>query len=151
MSNFKLSQRSLDRLEGIDDELIDVVKRAIELTTVDFGVTEGLRTEERQKKLMAAGRSQTMRSKHLEGKAFDIVAYVDGDVAWELNLYDDIADAVKAAAIELGVKIKWGAAWNVPDITEWPGTMNDAMMHYIDERRSQGRKPFIDGPHFEKA
>lgn len=151
MSNFKLSQRSLDRLEGIDDELIAVVKRAIELTTVDFGVTEGLRTEERQKKLMAAGRSQTMRSKHLEGKAFDIVAYVDGDVAWELNLYDDIADAVKAAAIELGVKIKWGAAWNVPDITEWPGTMNDAMMHYIDERRSQGRKPFIDGPHFEKA
>ena len=90
-----------------------------------------------------------MSSKHLVGQAFDIVAYVDGDVAWELNLYD--ADAVKAAAIELGVKIKWGAAWNVPDITEWRGTMNEAMMHYIDERRSQSRKPFIDGPHFEKA
>ena len=57
--------------------------------------------------------------------------------------------AFKQAAKELDVSIKWGAAWNVSDITKWGGTMEDAMMHYIDERRSQGRRPFIDGPHFE--
>jgi len=151
MSKFKLSKRSLAKLEGVDADLVAVVKRAIELTTVDFGVTEGLRTSARQRKLVDAGRSQTMNSKHITGDAVDLVAYVGSDVAWELNLYDDIADAMKAAAIELGVPLLWGAAWNVPDITLWPGTMNDAMMHYVDARRAQKRKPFIDGPHYQRA
>lgn len=155
MSKFKLSKRSLSRLEGVDADLVAVVKRAIELTTVDFGVTEGMRSIETQRKYVAAGKSQTMNSKHLTGDAVDVVAYIEGDngpeVAWELNLYDDIADAFKQAAIELGVPLLWGAAWNVPDITKWEGTMNEAMCHYIDERRAQKRKPFLDGPHFQKA
>ncbi len=146
---FKLSQRSTDRLAGVNQKLIVVVERAIQLTTVDFGVTEGLRSEETQRKYVDAGKSQTMASKHLTGDAVDLVAYVDGSVSWELNLYDNIADAMKAAATELGVEIKWGAAWNVPNICTFEGTMNDAMCGYIDERRGQGRKPFIDGPHFE--
>jgi phosphoribosylformimino-5-aminoimidazole carboxamide ribonucleotide (ProFAR) isomerase len=148
---FKLSRRSLSRLEGVKPELVAVVKRAIELTKVDFGVTEGLRSEETQRQYVAAGKSQIMASKHLTGDAVDLVAYVGSAVSWELNLYDDIADAMKAAAIELGVSLRWGAAWNVPDITKWEGTMADAMNHYIDERRKQGRRPFIDGPHFELA
>lgn len=148
---FKLSQRSLSRLEGVKPELVAVVKRAIKLTKVDFGVVEGLRSVETQKQYVAAGKSQTMTSKHLTGDAVDLVAYVGSAVSWELNLYDDIADAMKAAAIELGVSVRWGAAWNVPDITKWEGTMADAMNHYIDERRKQGRRPFIDGPHFELA
>ena len=151
MSQFKLSKRSLDRLEGVKPELVAVVKRAIELTGVDFGVTEGVRSIETQKDYVARGVSQTMTSKHLTGDAVDLVAYVGPRVSWELNLYDDIADAMKAAAIELGVPLRWGAAWNVPDITKWQGTMADAMNHYIDERRKQGRRPFIDGPHFELA
>ena len=149
MSGFKLSQRSIERLDGVDDRLVDVVCRAIEITTVDFGVTEGLRTVETQRQYVAAGKSQTMDSKHLTGHAVDLVAYINGRVSWELNLYDDIADAVKQAAIEKNVAIKWGAAWNVQDIRLWRGTMAEAMMYYIDERRRQNRRPFIDGPHFE--
>ena len=151
MSKFKLSKRSLDRLEGVDADLVAVVKRAIEITTVDFGVTEGMRSIETQRKYVDAGKSQTMNSKHLTGDAVDLVAYIGSTVSWELNLYDDIADAMKQAATELGVPLLWGAAWNVPDITKWEGTMNEAMCHYIDERRAQGRKPFIDGPHYQKA
>jgi peptidoglycan LD-endopeptidase CwlK len=151
MSKFKLSKRSLDRLEGVDADLVAVVKRAIEITTVDFGVTEGMRSIETQRKYVDAGKSQTMNSKHLTGDAVDLVAYYQGEVCWELNLYDDIADAMKQAATELGVPLLWGAAWNVPDITKWEGTMNEAMCHYIDERRALGRKPFIDGPHYQKA
>jgi peptidoglycan L-alanyl-D-glutamate endopeptidase CwlK len=146
---YKLSERSLDRLEGVNPILVAVVQRAIEITSVDFGVTEGLRSFERQRQYVAAGKSQTMASKHLTGDAVDLVAYIDGSVSWELNLYDDIADSMQAAALELGVEIKWGAAWNVPNICAWQGTMNEAMCHYIDERRGQGRKPFVDGPHFE--
>ena len=146
---FKLSQRSLDNLNGVDPKLVAVVKRAIELTKVDFGVIEGLRTVERQRELVDKGASQTMASKHVEGKAVDLMAYIGSRASWELNLYDDIADAMKAAAIELDVSLRWGAAWQVADIRKWQGTMASAMNAYIDERRAQGRRPFIDGPHFE--
>jgi peptidoglycan L-alanyl-D-glutamate endopeptidase CwlK len=146
---FRLSKRSLGRLDGVDSNLVEVVKRAIELTTVDFGVTEGVRTIEKQREYVAAGKSQTMRSKHLTGDAVDLVAYVGSSVSWELNLYDNIADAMRVAAIEHDVAIKWGAAWSVGDIREFDGSMAEAMNEYIDLRRSQGRRPFIDSPHFE--
>jgi peptidoglycan LD-endopeptidase CwlK len=153
--SFKLSRRSLDRLEGIDDSLQSVVKMAITLTKTDFGVVQGMRTIEQQKELVAKGASKTMKSKHLEGKAFDIMAFINGRASWELSLYDDLADAIKEAATQLGVPICWGAAWGTPDmpypmdIRKWESTMEEAMNAYIDLRRSQGRRPFIDGPHFE--
>ena len=146
---FKLSQRSLDKMEGVDAYLVAVTKRAIELTKIDFGVIYGMRTIQEQEKLVAAGKSQTMKSKHLVGRAVDLMAYVDGKGCWELNVYDDLCDAMKEAAEELGVAIKWGAAWSEGDIRTYPGTAEDAMMAYVDLRRGQGRRPFIDGPHFE--
>ena len=148
---FKLSQRSLDRLEGVKPDLVKVVKRAIELTTVDFGVIEGVRTEERQKELVAKGASKTMKSKHLDGNAVDLMVYVDGRGCWELNLYDEVADAMRQAAIEEGVPVRWGCAWHIDNIVDYDGTMEEAMNAYIDLRRSQGKRPFLDGPHFELA
>jgi len=149
---FSLSQRSIDRLHGVDDRLVDVVKAAIQITRIDFGVVQGLRTIEMQRKLVASGASQTMASKHLDGKAVDLMAYIDGRGSWELNLYDNIADAMAQAANKIGVKVRWGAAWHVDDIGQWHKdgkTMEAAMNAYIDLRRSQGKRPFIDGPHFE--
>ena len=146
---FKLSQRSLDRMDGVDDDLVAVVRYAINATKTDFGVIQGLRTLEMQKALVAKGASQTMKSKHLDGKAVDLMAYISGRGSWELNLYDDIADAMKEGAELAGVAVRWGAAWHIDDIRKWDGTMEEAMNEYIDLRRSQGRRPFIDGPHFE--
>ena len=103
---FTLSQRSLGRLDGVKNELHSVVTTAIGLSDVDFGVTCGLRTEKEQEDLVARGASQTMKSKHLTGDAVDVVAYIDGSrISWELNLYDDIADAFKEAAVRDGVGI----------------------------------------------
>ena len=48
-----------------------------------------------------------MKSKHLEGNAVDLMAYLDGRGTWELNVYDEVADAMKQAARELEVKIRW--------------------------------------------
>ena len=146
---FRLSTRSMSRLEGINSDLITVVTEAIKLTKVDFGVTCGMRTVEEQEKLVASGASQTMKSKHLEGRAVDLVAYVGSSVTWQLNMYDDLADSMAKAAKDLGVPLKWGAAWTVGDISKYEGTMEDAMNDYVDLRRSQGRRPFIDAPHFE--
>ena len=146
---FKLSSRSIDRLNGVDSGLITVVNTAIDMTKVDFGVTCGMRTVEEQKELVAKGASQTMKSKHLEGRAVDLVAYIGPNITWALNKYDEIADAMADAARIHGVKVKWGAAWSVGNIAEWDGSMEDAMNSYVDLRRSQGRRPFIDAPHFE--
>ena len=146
---FKLSQRSLDRMEGVDERLVAVAKAAIGHTKTDFGVIQGLRTLEQQKELFAKGASKTMKSKHLDGNAVDLMAYINGRGSWELNLYDDLADAMKEGAQMAGVAVRWGAAWHIDDIRRWDGTMEEAMNAYIDLRRSQGRRPFIDGPHFE--
>ena len=151
---FRLSQGSLRKLEGVHPLLVDVVKKALEHTRTDFGVIYGVRTLEEQKELLEKGVSQTMKSYHLVqsdgySHAVDLMAYVGPRSSWELSLYDDLADAMKIAAKEQGVHIRWGGAWTVNDIRIWDGTTEDAMNSYVDLRRSQGRRPFIDGPHFE--
>lgn len=153
---FKLSDRSKSRLLAVHPKLVKTVERAIDITDVDFGVTEGLRTLETQKHYVAVGKSQTMNSKHLRqddgfSHAVDLVAYIGPQVSWELGLYDNICDAMKRAARDVGCGLRWGAAWHIPDITVWDGTAEEAMNAYIDLRRSQGKRPFIDGPHFELA
>jgi peptidoglycan L-alanyl-D-glutamate endopeptidase CwlK len=148
---FKLSKRSHDRLFGVDARLVAVVNTAIMITKVDFGVVEGLRTIETQRAYFNAGKSQTMESKHLDGRAVDLVAFVNGAVSWELNLYDEIAESMRIGALEHDLPLRWGAAWNIADIRKWDGSMEAAMTYYIDERRRQNRRPFIDAPHFEIA
>ena len=146
---FKLSDNSLKKIVGIDGRLADVVKSAIEVTSVDFGVTEGLRTLDRQKQLVAEGKSQTLQSNHLTGNAVDLVAYVDGKVSWDIQQYCEIAHAIRAAAIKHEVPIRWGAAWQITDIRKWPGSMTAAHQQYLDQRKALGKKPFVDSPHFE--
>ena len=142
--------------EKINDDALHALKiaftympKAIEVTKVDFGVTYGVRDLAEQERLFKSGRSQTMKSKHLDGRAVDLVAYFGSDISWELNVYDDICDAMAEAARRHTLAVKWGAAWSEGDIRMYTGTAEDAMNAYIDLRRSQGRRPFIDAPHFE--
>ena len=114
---YTLSQRSLDKLQGVNPRLVSVVKRAIELTTQDFMVLEGLRTKERQAELYAQGRTApgnivtwTMQSRHTDGDAVDLVPY---PLDWnDTGKFDAISRAMFKAADELNVAIRWGADWN---------------------------------------
>lgn len=108
VSGFKFSKRSLKNLKGVNPDLVKVAKRALELSRVDFAITEGVRSEKRQTELLVAGKTTTMNSRHLTGHAVDVMAYVDGKGTWENKYYKDIAKAFKKAAKELGVKITWG-------------------------------------------
>jgi peptidoglycan L-alanyl-D-glutamate endopeptidase CwlK len=108
---FKLSQKSLDRLAGVHPDLVACVKRAIEISTVDFAVLEGVRSKARQEQLVAAGASQTMNSRHITGHAVDLGAIVGGSVRWDWPLYAKVAAVVKKAAAELSVPIEWGGDW----------------------------------------
>jgi len=118
---YKLGPRSQSRLKGVHPDLVKVVKRAIEISTVDFAVLEGVRSKARQEQLVAAGASQTMNSRHLTGHAVDLGAMVSGTVRWDWPLYFKVADAMKEAAKELNVALVWGGDW----------------------------RTFKDGPHFE--
>lgn len=117
---FKLGKRSEERLAGVDARLVAVVRRAIELSTVDFTVLEGVRTLGRQKELYAQGRTApgkvvtwTMKSKHIDGLAVDLVPF---PVDWnDSEKFMAIARAMFAAASELGVNIRWGANWDGDD------------------------------------
>jgi len=108
---YKLSDKSLERLKGVHPDLVKVVKKAIEYTPIDFRITEGLRTKERQAYLLKKGATKTMRSRHLVGKAIDFVALPDGVVSWDFALYKQIATAFQKAAAELNVPIVWGGSW----------------------------------------
>lgn len=109
---FHFSQASLGRLVGVHPDLVKVLKRAIEITEVDFGITEGFRSAERQRQLVAAGKSQTQNSRHLTGHAVDVDAFVNGVVNWDFVNYQKIAVAMKRAAFECGVPIHWGGDWH---------------------------------------
>ena len=106
-----LSRRSRDRLVGVHPDLVRVVEAAIARTPVDFMVTEGLRTPERQAALVRAGASRTLNSRHLTGNAVDVCALVEGKVRWDWPLYPRIAGAFKAAALALDVPVIWGGDW----------------------------------------
>ena len=110
-NKFSLSRSSLGKLGGVHPDLVKIVKRAIELTKVDFGITEGLRSVERQKKLVLEGKSQTMLSRHLTGHAIDVVAYINGKVSWDFENYEKISDAMFKAAAEFDIPITWGGLW----------------------------------------
>ena len=114
---FELGKTSLARLQGVDETLVNVVKRAIEISEVDFTVMEGVRTLERQRELYAQGRTApgkivtwTMKSRHIEGKAVDLVPY---PLDWnDLEKFNKIKDAMFQAARELDVNLRWGADWD---------------------------------------
>lgn len=110
-NQFKFSARSMRNLKGVHPDLVKVAVRALEITDIDFGVTEGLRTVDRQRELVAAGASRTMNSRHLTGHAIDVVALIGGEVRWDWPLYARLAVHFKAAAHELQVPITWGGDW----------------------------------------
>lgn len=99
------------KMQGIHPDLRKVMDLAIKKTTVDYRVTEGLRSLARQRELVKAGASKTLNSRHLTGHAVDVVALVNGQVRWDWPLYPKIAAAVKEAAAELSIPIIWGGDW----------------------------------------
>lgn len=114
---YVLGKRSKENLTGVHEDLVAVVEKAIEISDKDFTVIEGLRSVERQKELVATGKSTTMNSRHLDGHAVDIAPW---PISWDWDEFYPIADAMKQAAQELDVDLEWGGDWkNFPDAPHW--------------------------------
>lgn len=148
MSQFKLDTKSLKELDGVHADLVAVVTRAIALSVQDFAVHDGVRTIEEQKRMVESGAAQTMDSRHLTGHAVDLVPYVNGKLRWEWEPIYRIADAVRIAARELAIPLRWGAAWDI-DFTTSESLPENIVSDYAKRRREAGKKAFLDGPHFE--
>jgi peptidoglycan L-alanyl-D-glutamate endopeptidase CwlK len=112
---FNLSARSRARLLGVHPDLVKIVERAIELSSTDFSVVEGVRTLAAQKRYFMLGKSKTMRSRHLPESnasrlscAVDLAPWINGTISWEPHEFAPVAAAMKSAALELGVPLEWG-------------------------------------------
>ncbi len=148
MGNFSLGKKSLAELNGVHADLVAVVKRAIEITVQDFAVHDGIRTQQEQRRLVEAGASQTLDSRHITGHAVDLVPFINDKLRWEWEPIYRIADAVRMAARELGISLRWGGAWDI-DFTASQDSPEDIVADYDARRRAEGKKAFLDGPHYE--
>jgi peptidoglycan L-alanyl-D-glutamate endopeptidase CwlK len=117
MSKFKLSKKSLSHLDGVDLRWHYIIKKAITLTKVDFGIpsTGGFRSVETQRELFNQGVSKCdglqKKSRHQSGLAVDVFAYVDGKASWDEGHLTSIAVAILQSAAILGYKVTWGGLW----------------------------------------
>lgn len=150
---YQLGTKSRERLQGVHPDLVKVVQRAIQLTTQDFTVLEGVRSLATQREYVRKGASQTMDSRHLVGpqgygRAVDLVPWAGGMPRWEWPLIYPITEAMRQAAVELGVAVRWGGAWvSLNDMGA--NSAKRAVDAYVAARRAQKRKAFTDGPHYE--
>ena len=118
---FKFGKRSQAKLEGVHPDLVRVMELAISRSSLDFAITEGIRTLEKQKEYLKTGASTTLRSRHLTGHAVDVAIFLGKELRWDWPLYGKLASIVKIAAVDLQIPIEWGGDW----------------------------KKFPDGPHFQ--
>ncbi len=149
---FALGSKSVAELSGVHPSLVAVVRRAIEITAVDFAVHDGLRTPLEQAALVVKGASKTQNSKHLPqhdgyGHAVDLVPVIGGKLRWEWQPIYAIATAVQQAAREQGVRIRWGGVWD-----RALNDLGDDLKTEVAVYCSRHPGPdFIDGPHYEIA
>ena len=108
---YSFGSKSKERLKGVHPDMVKVMEEAIKESPLDFSITEGVRTLEKQKELFEAGKSQTMNSRHLKGFAVDIAVLVDGKITWEFSKYQIVADHIKKVAKNLNIPIVWGGDW----------------------------------------
>jgi peptidoglycan L-alanyl-D-glutamate endopeptidase CwlK len=145
--SYYLGNTSNESLQGINDALYHIPHRAIEITTQDFSVIDGLRTREEQRIMVDSGASKTMNSEHIPGRAIDLAPYLNGRNRWEWALIYPMAKAVRDAAIEQEVLLTWGAVWDrcLNDLVN----LEAEVEKYIKRRKRVGKKAFLDGVHFQ--
>jgi peptidoglycan L-alanyl-D-glutamate endopeptidase CwlK len=118
---YKFGTKSKERLATVHPDLQKLFNAAISTSPYDFSITEGVRSLERQKELLEAGKSTTMNSRHLKGNAVDIAVFVEGKLTWDFKYYKEVSDHIKALSKSMQIPIVWGGDW----------------------------KSFIDGVHYE--
>lgn len=118
-------------MRGLHPNLVRVLEEAIKHCPIDFTITEGVRTVERQKELYAQGRTkegsivtyadgEKRKSNHQPkadgyGYAVDIYPYSNGSVrvteSYVVSFLKEIATHIKKTAKDMNVNLSWGGDW----------------------------------------
>ena len=107
----KFGKRSQERLRGVDSSLVNVLNEAIKL--MDLTILEGVRSKERQRELVAAGASKTMKSKHIRGEAVDVTPYpVDMESLFGIYRHYYMAGLLRGIGHMMKIKLRSGADWD---------------------------------------
>ena len=104
----RFGKKSKERLKGIDTRLVNVLNELVKI--MDVTIIEGLRSEQRQEKLLKAGSTKTKFSKHIEGKAVDLAPY---PIDWEdRDRFHYMGGMIRGIAKQLNVPVRWGGDWD---------------------------------------
>ena len=143
MSQFKLSERSISKLEGVNTKLILLTGVAITRTPVDFGISEGMRSAERQLELYNNGSSHIKSGgKHETGSlAIDVVSYPKTGDRWDPLSFVEIVDSFISASKDLDIPFRWGGNWDILNLAESGLSALEAFESSVSS--------FIDAPHLE--
>lgn len=113
-----LNQRSLDRLKGVKQVLIDILNEAIKTSPYEFQISPdgGIRSSERQKELFEKGASKCdgiiKKSKHQTGDAYDIYLNKEvGTAMWDKEKLTKVQHHIKEVAMDMGVELSLGCDW----------------------------------------
>jgi peptidoglycan L-alanyl-D-glutamate endopeptidase CwlK len=104
----KFGKRSKERLRGIDARLVSVLNELVKI--MDVTIIEGLRSEQRQEKLLKEGSTKTKFSKHITGKAVDLAPY---PIDWkDRDRFHYMGGMIRGIAKQLNVPVRWGGDWD---------------------------------------
>ena len=104
----KFGKRSKERLRGIDARLVSVLNELVKI--MDVTIIEGLRSEQRQEKLLKEGSTKTKFSKHITGKAVDLAPY---PIDWkDRDRFHYMGGMIRGIAKQLNIKVRWGGDWD---------------------------------------
>ena len=104
----KFGKRSKERLRGIDTRLVNVLNELVKI--MDVTIIEGLRSEQRQEKLLKEGSTKTKFSKHITGKAVDLAPY---PIDWkDRDRFHYMGGMIRGIAKQLNVPVRWGGDWD---------------------------------------
>jgi peptidoglycan L-alanyl-D-glutamate endopeptidase CwlK len=112
-----MNQRSLDRLKGVKQVLIDILIEASKDTPYPFEIPPfgGLRTAEDQHGLFLKKVSKcdgyNTKSEHQKGTAFDIFLLINGTASWDKEKLTKVARHIQEVAKDKNIKLTWGGDW----------------------------------------
>ncbi len=144
---FSLGFRSLKELEGVHPKLVECVKLAIKLSSVDYTVVDGVRTPSEALANQLAGKGIS-RSKHLTGDAVDLAPWIGGKIVWSVEECYKIAKAMQAAEKQIpGLRLRWGGSWQpLAEIKDFDASVRA----YVARKKKEKKPALVDAVHFER-
>ncbi len=149
MKDHKFGEESWKELNGVVLPLQVCTTYALYLSSQDFAVYDGLRTQEEQNELVAKGSSVILQSRHLTGHAVDLVPYVGGKLRWDWLPLFEITKAMHKVSVFMGLGLRWGGVWDKPLNELNPNNLEQEVSEYIQRRKDAGKRVFVDGAHYE--